>query len=71
MTLLFGNLTLAFVNFGKALEQALQNNNASSAEAIRDAGDAFKRAAAKDGIYLVCIGKKLISSFTLCLDVNI
>jgi ATP-binding cassette subfamily B (MDR/TAP) protein 1 len=57
MTLLFGNLTLAFVNFGKALQQAEQNDNASSAEAVREAGNLFKKSAAKDAIYLVCIGE--------------
>jgi hypothetical protein len=60
MTLLFGNLTLEFVNFGKALQQANQNDNASSAEAVRNAGNLFKKAAAKDATYLVCIGENLI-----------
>lgn len=68
MTLLFGNLTLAFVNFGKALQQAAaQNNNGSSAEAVRDAANTFKRAAAKDATYLVCIGENFFHP--LCLSV--
>ena len=57
MTLLFGNLTLAFVNFGKALQQAAQNNDATGAQAVHDAGVAFQKSAAKDAIYLVCIGE--------------
>jgi hypothetical protein len=57
MALLFGDLTLAFVNFGKALQQAAQNNDATTAEAVYDAGNAFKSTAAKNAIYLVCIGE--------------
>lgn len=56
MTLMFGNLTLSFVKFGTAVQNAAQNPSASSAAALQEAAKGFKNAAAKDATYLVCIG---------------
>ena len=57
MSLMFGNLALAFVNFGKALQQARQSNNAGDFQSLTDAANAFRKTAAKDASYLVYIGK--------------
>jgi len=58
MTLMFGNLTLAFVSFGTALQNAFaQGATATAMQEFNDAANTFKRAAADDALYLVCIGK--------------
>jgi ATP-binding cassette, subfamily B (MDR/TAP), member 1 len=57
MTLLFGNLTVAFVNFGTAAAQALQGGNTPQAQAaLASAADDFRKIAASDALYLVIIG---------------
>ena len=58
MTLMFGNLTLAFVQFGTAIQSAFGPGAGPTAmQAFNDAADSFKRAAADDALYLACIGK--------------
>lgn len=55
---MFGNLTLAFVQFGTAIQGALAPGAGPAAmQAFNDAADSFKRAAADDALYLACIGK--------------
>lgn len=54
---MFGNLALAFVNFGKAIQGALQSDNATTSAHLKDAANAFKKTAAQDATYLVYIGK--------------
>jgi len=58
MTLMFGNLTLAFVRFGTAVQNAFTPGAGPAAmQEFNDASDQFKRAASNDALYLVCIGK--------------
>ena len=58
MTLMFGNLTLAFVRFGTAVQGAFATGASPAAiQEFNDASDDFKRSAANDALYLVCIGK--------------
>lgn len=56
MTLMFGNLTIAFVNFGKAIQTALTDPTNGPA-AIASAAQTFRTTAAKDASYLVYIGE--------------
>ena len=57
MTLMFGNLTLAFVQFGTAVQNAFAAGASPAAmQEFNDAASAFKRAAADDALYLACIG---------------
>ena len=57
MTLMFGNLTLAFVQFGTAVQNAFAAGAGPAAmQEFNDAASAFKRAAADDALYLACIG---------------
>src|ERR1700679_3511865 len=57
MTLMFGNLTLAFVQFGTAVQSAFAPGAGPGAmQALTDAADDFKNAAAQDALYLVFIG---------------
>ncbi|KAF8627411.1 hypothetical protein AX17_006226 [Amanita inopinata Kibby_2008] len=55
MTLLFGNLTQDFVNFGMILNDA-RNGVPGAAEKIPAAAASFRHAAAKNASYLVYIG---------------
>ncbi|TFK40835.1 P-loop containing nucleoside triphosphate hydrolase protein [Crucibulum laeve] len=55
MSLLFGNLTQDFVNFGTTLNQA-NNGNATAAARIPEAAAAFRHSAALSASYLVYIG---------------
>ncbi len=58
MTLMFGNLTLAFVQFGTAVQSAFADGAGPAAmQEFNDASSAFKRAAADDALYLFRIGK--------------
>lgn len=58
MTLLFGRLTTAFVDFGTAAQGALGNGVTPEAlQRLRDAADTFRNTAADDALYLVFIGK--------------
>jgi ATP-binding cassette, subfamily B (MDR/TAP), member 1 len=58
MTLMFGNLTVAFVDFGTAAQNAFQNGATPQAlQALQQAADHFRSVAAKDALYLVFIGK--------------
>lgn len=57
MTLMFGNLTLAFVRFGTAVQSLFAPGAGPAAmQEFNDAADEFKRSAASDALYLVCIG---------------
>ncbi|KAG8819207.1 GTPase-activating protein [Serendipita sp. 399] len=57
MTLLFGNLTVAFVDFGRAASLAYGPNPTPEQMAeLARAGDHFRKIAAKDALYLVLIG---------------
>jgi hypothetical protein len=57
MTLMFGNLTLAFVRFGTAIQNAYASGAGPAAmQELRDASDNFKTSAAQDALYLVYIG---------------
>lgn len=55
MTLLFGNLTQQFVQFGQTLLRA-QEGDAAAQEQLPVAAAAFRHAAAKDAGYLAVIG---------------
>lgn len=60
MTLMFGNLTTAFVQFGIASAQAFAAGATPAAfQALVEAANAFKKTAAEDALYLVFIGKTL------------
>jgi hypothetical protein len=57
MTLLFGNLVVAFVDFGVAAAQAFQGGASPEASAaLAQAADNFRKTAASDALYLTCIG---------------
>ncbi|KAG8805530.1 GTPase-activating protein, partial [Serendipita sp. 399] len=57
MTLMFGNLTTAFVDFGTAASLALgPNPTPEQLAALNQAGRQFRQTAAKDALYLVFIG---------------
>lgn len=55
MSLLFGNLTQDFVNFGQTIERA-NAGDAAAAAAIPAAAASFRHTAANDASYLVYIG---------------
>lgn len=55
MSLLFGNLTQDFVNFGETLEMA-NAGNATAAAALPAAAAHFRSTASNDASYLVYIG---------------
>jgi ATP-binding cassette subfamily B (MDR/TAP) protein 1 len=58
MTLMFGNLTVAFVNFGTVAQNAFQEGATPQAlQALNDAANHFKSVASKDALYLVFLGK--------------
>ena len=57
MSLLFGRLVQAFVNFGTAL-QAVDPNDPASEATLAAAASYFKHQAALDASYLVYIGKE-------------
>lgn len=66
MTLMFGNLTLAFVRFGTAIQNAFASGSGPSTAAMQElnaAASEFRDAAAKDALYLVCIGMFLLLSY--------
>jgi ATP-binding cassette subfamily B (MDR/TAP) protein 1 len=57
MTLMFGNLTVSFVDFGTAAQNAFQNGaSPQDLQALNEAANHFKSVAAKDALYLVFIG---------------
>ena len=56
MTLLFGNLTQDFVNFGVALNKA-KNGDPGAADQVPVAAAAFRHSAALNASYLSYIGK--------------
>lgn len=62
MTLMFGDLTVAFVNFGKAVQAALANGNTINQQALQEAATHFRQSAAKDASYLVYIGTYRLSN---------
>ena len=65
MTLMFGNLTVAFVQFGTAAAQAFGSGASPAAfAALEQAASDFKATAAKDALYLVCIGTYSFISLT-------
>jgi len=55
MSLLFGNLTQAFVAFGQAVVEA--NDDPTAKAQLRIAAARFRHTAANDALYLTCIGK--------------
>lgn len=55
MSLLFGNLTQDFVNFTQIIYKA-DNNVPGAEDQIPAAAAAFRHAAGRSAIYLVCIG---------------
>ena len=55
MSLLFGNLTQAFVTFGQAVASA-QSGTPGAAETVSAAAAGFRTSASKDASYLVYIG---------------
>jgi len=72
MTLMFGNLTLAFVQFGTAVQNAYAPGASPAAmQGLTDAANHFKNTAASDALYLVYIGMFLLLSYhpgcTFCL----
>lgn len=59
---MFGNLTLAFVQFGTAVQKAFASGASPAAmQELSIAGDHFKTAASNDALYLVCIGMFLLA----------
>lgn len=60
MSLLFGNLTNAFVNFGTTAAEA-KAGNVTAQDALPGAASSFKHTAANDASYLVYIGPYWIS----------
>ncbi|PVF91824.1 hypothetical protein CPB86DRAFT_846410, partial [Serendipita vermifera] len=57
MTLMFGNLTVAFVDFGTAAQNALRAGaTPEQLQALNEAANHFKSIAAKDALYVVYIG---------------
>jgi len=57
MTLLFGNLTVAFVTFGIAAQAAFAEGATPAAyDALTAAANDFRSTAAQDALYLVVIG---------------
>ncbi|PVF95031.1 putative Leptomycin B resistance protein pmd1 [Serendipita vermifera] len=57
MTLMFGNLTVSFVDFGTAAQNAFQGGaTPEELQALAQAADHFKSVASKDALYLVFIG---------------
>ena len=56
MTLLFGNLTQDFVNFGVALNK-VKNGAPGAAEQVSAAAAAFRHSAALNATYLTYIGR--------------
>lgn len=55
MSLLFGNLTQAFVTFGQAVASA-QSGTPGAAETVSAAAAGFRTSASKNASYLVYIG---------------
>ena len=62
MSLLFGNLTQSFVNFGIAVNDA--KNNATAQMLLPAAADHFRTTAASDAADLVYIGTSLVCFLT-------
>ena len=61
MTLMFGNLTVAFVDFGTAAANAFRDGASPQAfAALQQAADHFRSVAAKDALYLVFIGSSAV-----------
>lgn len=60
MSLLFGNLTQQFVQFGQVLVLAKQGDAAAQA-ALPAAAASFRHVAAQDASYLAAIGVSLIA----------
>lgn len=54
MSIIFGNLTEAFIDFGSTLEGF--NNGTASADQLEDSAAHFRHVAALDASYLVYIG---------------
>lgn len=63
MTLMFGNLTVAFVDFGRAAAEAFQSPSPSTFQQLDEAADHFRDTAARDASYLVYIGMPLLPLF--------
>jgi len=57
MTLMFGNLTQSFVDFGSLLAES-QAGRPGAAEAIPAAAARFRHVASRDATYLVLIGRR-------------
>ena len=62
MSLLFGNLTQSFVNFGIAVNNA--KNNATAQDMLGPAAAHFRKSAASDAADLVYIGASLALAFS-------
>jgi ATP-binding cassette subfamily B (MDR/TAP) protein 1 len=58
MSLIFGNLTQDFVNFGSIIH--LHSIGQATAAQVAQAAAQLRSTAAKDASYLVCIGKLLV-----------
>jgi hypothetical protein len=61
MSLMFGDLTISFVNFGKAVQAAFIDESGANQQALNEAANKFRQSAAKDASYLVYIGTYYIS----------
>jgi ATP-binding cassette subfamily B (MDR/TAP) protein 1 len=64
MSLIFGNLTQDFVNFGIALNK-IDPNDPESNTKLDQAAKGFRHVAAKDASYLTYIGMSLITLLLL------
>ena len=59
MSIIFGNLTSAFVDFGSALQGF--NNGTATADELEDSAGHFRHVAALDASYLVYIGLGILA----------
>lgn len=69
MSLLFGKLTLQFVNFQTVINQANQGDEQAS-QNIPVAAAAFRKVAAQDASYLVAIGRYKSDTLELNADAS-
>lgn len=54
---MFGNLTVAFVEFGQAIQQAMLNGESVvDSPTVTDTANHFKKTAAEGASYLACLG---------------
>ena len=57
MSLIFGNLTNAFIKFGTTTNTARSNPTPANIQALQEAADDFRSVASHDALLLVAIGK--------------